>query len=616
MKLSKQKYLYLIIISILIFAGFFIKFDSNHIKVNQGLLDLSEWDSNLDGNIKLDGQWEFYWNKLLSCQDLQNEKPDLYAKVPGVWNEYKVEGAKLSGEGYATYRLHVDTGLPAGTMMGLRMNCFSSACDIYINDQLLASNGNVSTKASEEIGEYRPQAALFPIPASEFDIIIHVSNFHYPRGGFWFSTFIGNAQSILKLQDSIMAKAMFLSGALMIIALFYCALYFLHREQKYALYFSLLCLFMMIVLDIVGQRIIPQLFSIKNLNIVIFLWYSSSTWLTYLIVLYAHELFPSNFSNITKKIFLILALTLQVLFVLTSPMFYTRYVMVFDGFEFSSLVSTVIIVAISIQKGNKDGWLHIISMIILMITYVHDVLFWLKIIESDFGEIFFLGVFIFILLQMIAQAERIRRVNERKNAAELILWQAQIKPHFLYNALNTISSVSRYDVEKARNLLVNFSQYLRRNFDFKDLSQYTALKNEIELARAYVEIEKARFEERLEVSFELPEDLEAKVPILVLQPLIENAVIHGILPKAEGGRIEVAIKREKHLLVCSVKDNGVGMDAQKIHEVLNGENEKGIGLANINKRLLKIYGKGLDINSNPGSSTEIKWSILLSKKRN
>lgn len=162
--------------------------------------------------------------------------------------------------------------------------------------------------------------------------------------------------------------------------------------------------------------------------------------------------------------------------------------------------------------------------------------------------------------------------------------------------------------------MVNFSNYLRRSFDFKGLSQSVPLKNEIELVRAYLDIEKAQFEERLEVSFEVCDDADVKIPILMLQPVVENAVLHGVLPKREGGCIEVSIKSDEKMLTFTVKDNGVGMDQKKLRNILESEPGSGVGLSNINSRLKKLYGKGLQINSSPGIGTEVTWYVPVNRE--
>ena len=211
------------------------------------------------------------------------------------------------------------------------------------------------------------------------------------------------------------------------------------------------------------------------------------------------------------------------------------------------------------------------------------------------------------LLARVRTLVEMKKSVEKAINAELKFLQSQIKPHFLYNVLNTIISVSIWDAEKARVLLMDLSNFLRNSFDFKEKRQFVPLKNEIEISKAYVSLEKARFEERLEVDFEITVELNVMVPMLILQPLIENAIIHGILVRSEGGRVNVSIKKELNTLVFVVRDDGIGMDEEKIKDIMKGEANRGIGLINIEERLKKLYGRGLTIQSSPGNGTEIKW---------
>ncbi|HYE81550.1 MAG TPA: histidine kinase [Clostridia bacterium] len=613
MKLSRYA-VFTIILIIVLLSGCSPVVDSGASRIEKGVLDLTAWDFKSDGNIILDGEWEFYWNKLLTYGTMGSEAPDLYAQIPSNWNAYLLNGANLPGEGYATYRLHVKTSLPKGTMLGFRTNVFSSAFNLYVNDELTASSGRVATTAGEETGEYRTQAVVFSIPASEFDVIVHVSNFHYARGGFWYSIYMGSAENIQNYHDGIMGKEVFLLGALLIIALFYFAIYILRRELRYTLYFAMLCISIAIGIDLVGQLIFVRVFPGISFNTLIFIWYFSAALNVSLLIMYVHELYPSRFSNAARKVFLCNSLFWLGFCLFTPPLFYTRFGQVSNYVEIAGYLCTVIIVAIGLRAGNRNGWLNVVSMVVVLTTYIHDVLYWTNVIKNNFGEMFYVGLFLFIFIQMVIQAKRIKLFYENETAAELSFLQAQIKPHFLYNTLNTFVAISYYDTDKARGLLTEFSNYLRRSFDFKNLSQFVPLKNEIELAKAYAEIEKARFEERLEIIFDALEDMEVNVPTLMLQPLIENAVIHGILPKPEGGRIEISIRKETKYLVFRVKDNGIGMDAKKLHDVLQQKTKRGIGVGNIDKRLKKLYGKGLDIKSSPGVGTDITWIIPVNSR--
>ena len=218
------------------------------------------------------------------------------------------------------------------------------------------------------------------------------------------------------------------------------------------------------------------------------------------------------------------------------------------------------------------------------------------------------------LLARVKTLVQLKQSVDKARASELAFLQAQIKPHFLFNALNTVVSISLYDTDQARNLIIELGNYLRRSFDFKNLSQLVPLKNELELARAYLEIEKARFGERIKVKYDLTDDLEGNIPILTLQPIVENAVIHGILPKAEGGLIEICIKRDDAAFYFKVADNGIGMEPEKLDPNFNHEFGSGVGLANIEDRLRKLYRSGLQISSIPGVGTEVTWCVPFNRK--
>ncbi|TBL79465.1 ATP-binding protein [Paenibacillus thalictri] len=195
------------------------------------------------------------------------------------------------------------------------------------------------------------------------------------------------------------------------------------------------------------------------------------------------------------------------------------------------------------------------------------------------------------LLQMKRSAEEAVR-------SEMAFLQAQIKPHFLYNALNTIVTFSLEEPQTAHNLLLQLSRYLRGSFDFKNKERLVPLRKELELTDAYLRIEQARFGKRLRIRIEVDDSADCLLPPLSIQPLVENAVRHGVTRKDEGGTVTVTVRKDGEDTVIAVEDDGVGIAAP--HEDLLAQEagrEGGVGLKNIHQRLLRLYGKGLDISS-------------------
>jgi len=197
-------------------------------------------------------------------------------------------------------------------------------------------------------------------------------------------------------------------------------------------------------------------------------------------------------------------------------------------------------------------------------------------------------------------------------SAERRALQAQINPHFLFNALNTIISLSRKDPDEARQLLVDLSQFFRKNLSAG--TDLVPLEQEIEHVKAYLSIEQARFGERLKTEFNIssPDVLSVKVPPLILQPLVENAVRHGIMPKPAGGKVTVNIKDLSQGVVVTVKDDGVGMAEDVFNSIKDNKvSKEKIGIRNVNGHLESYFGKEscLRISSNCGSGTTVMFFI-------
>jgi len=200
-----------------------------------------------------------------------------------------------------------------------------------------------------------------------------------------------------------------------------------------------------------------------------------------------------------------------------------------------------------------------------------------------------------------------------KTTAELKALRAQINPHFLFNALNTIIYFSRTEPETSRQLLIHLSEFFRKTL--KNDSDFVTLSDELALVKSYLTIEKARFGNRLEIIYDVPEELlNIKIPAFILQPLVENAVKHGIAPKIEGGLITIKVVQEEESLYFVVKDTGVGIP-QGLQEkiLLHGVGKgMGIGLTNINERLKTIYGPCYSLKIyNNSDSTQVDFRIPL-----
>jgi two-component system LytT family sensor kinase len=195
--------------------------------------------------------------------------------------------------------------------------------------------------------------------------------------------------------------------------------------------------------------------------------------------------------------------------------------------------------------------------------------------------------------------------------AEVRALRAQISPHFIYNSLNAVASFIRTDPEHARELLLEFADFTR--YSFRKHGEFTTLAEELRSIERYLVLEKARFGDRLHVTLRVaPEVLPVTVPFLCLQPLVENAVRHGLEAKDGPGRIEIVAEDRDREALISVEDDGVGEDPERMREVLAGVTEsESIGLGNVDGRLRTAFGDayGLVVETAPGAGTKVTMRV-------
>ncbi len=238
---------------------------------------------------------------------------------------------------------------------------------------------------------------------------------------------------------------------------------------------------------------------------------------------------------------------------------------------------------------------------------------------------YMLGYIVFAFTMVIIMAEEYARQNRDEifyteelkrqlaamQASENAFLNAQMKPHFLYNTLNTIADLCVTDSKKAQKLINSLSEYLKLILSIDNMDETVPLRRELELVEAYTDIEKERFPS---ISFytDLPIRLPAiTMPPLTIQPLIENAIKHGVRKLNKPGVVTLRIVNNPDSVDFFVSDNGIGMDEETIHKLLTRvpKENQSIGVYNIDKRLKHLYKKGLTVESTPGLGTCVSFKV-------
>ncbi|WP_019144449.1 sensor histidine kinase [Aeromicrobium massiliense] len=196
-------------------------------------------------------------------------------------------------------------------------------------------------------------------------------------------------------------------------------------------------------------------------------------------------------------------------------------------------------------------------------------------------------------------------------AAELRALRAQISPHFVYNSLAAIASFVRTDPERARSLLLEFADFTR--YSFRRHGDFTTLAEELRSIEQYLVLEKARFGDRLRVVTRVaPEVLNVTLPFLCVQPLVENAVRHGLAAKQGTGTVTVEALDEGAECVITIEDDGVGVEAETVRRALSGQTATdSVGLGNVDERMRTVYGNeyGIVVETAPGLGTKVTMRV-------
>jgi two-component system LytT family sensor kinase len=200
--------------------------------------------------------------------------------------------------------------------------------------------------------------------------------------------------------------------------------------------------------------------------------------------------------------------------------------------------------------------------------------------------------------------------------AEIRALRAQISPHFIYNSLASIASFVRTDPDRARELLLEFADFTR--YSFRKHGEFTTLADELRCIEQYLELARARFGDRLRVNLRIaPEVLSVTLPFLCLQPLVENALKHGLEDSVERSTITILAEDDGPEARVIVEDNGVGMEPERLRRILKGSGgpSTGIGLGNVDTRLRQVYGDAYGLVIETGVGAGMKVTVRIPKFR-
>jgi len=414
--------------------------------VENGKLDLSRIEMDDDTFLSLSGEWSFYWNQFINASEIQDYS-GMLVQIPGVWNDLKVGDTNIGGDGYATYSLRV-SGAKVGEEYGLRIENLSTAYKCYIEGVEVASNGIVGSSEASSEPNYFPESIRFVPTRASFDIVIHVSNYTYARGGFWYDAYLGTREAIEKLDEIILFKDAIVIGSLMMMAVYFASHFILIRRAWYGIYFVIMSLLLIIRTSLYGDYLFVKVFPEVSFGVVVFLTYLIIIWFPVTLVFMIQSFTGHSISKRMSWLLVAYGFFMTIIILLTPIKFYTQLVYFLEVFSFGAVVYAILRTLKPYVTGENDSFVPILGAWLILLAGLHDVFYQANIISNSFGEwsSTSLVIFMYMLTYMmnkryanafsesLSYSQKLKQaLEEQKNMTQELVRLDGLKDQFLMN---------------------------------------------------------------------------------------------------------------------------------------------------------------------------------------
>lgn len=345
-------------------------------KAIKGEIDLSQWKF-VNGNVPLNGDWKFYWKEWVNGS---YEPTSEFVGVPGIWNGTPVNDEVIGAEGFATYRLKVR--LPSAQMYSLNILTMSNAYDLWIDNELVASNGKTGKSESFSEPEYAPRIVPFNAKSDSLIITVQVSNFHHCKGGFWLPIEIGEVDMIQQARDSRVILEMFLFGCLFMMALYHFGLYVLRTNDATTLFFGLMCAVISIRSLFTGTALINYIFPEMDWFIARKIEYILTFTTAPIYVAFCRKLYPAEWNKWIYRIVEFFGLSLILFVLFTSSRIYTNTSYVFTGYAWIVSMITIWTFIKAYRKKLDGAGIFLATTVFFTLTIVNDTLNQMELVHT------------------------------------------------------------------------------------------------------------------------------------------------------------------------------------------------------------------------------------------
>ena len=633
----------IIALTCLVLAGNVLAFNNVPSSPRGGVLDLSGSTILPSTLINLNGEWEFYWERLLTPESFPSSPAGaLLVTVPSYWQSYRVNGQQLPGKGYGTYAMKLI--LPEGYRSTLCFDIpvFDVAYRLYINSLLVETNGRVGTSREEETPWYEPSTFCYIPDNDTLQLLIQVSNFHHRRGGFWKSMFTGGSEKILNRMEHMRIFSYSTIGILFFFIFFFFIFWLFTRKEIIMLYFALTALGMLI-------RSVNTGLYLSNMFIYTpWAWQIRMEYLgTYVAqifgMIFLHKVFPARYMKWPIRINTALfSLAILSLFMFRVDQF-SYEMWVFQPLLMLFLGHYLIVSLIGAIKGRPLDAIFFISMAFFIYTLVNDIMLanTAGAVSNNYLSQFSFQLFIFAMAVLII-LQWVNNYRERTKLEASLRFKNKVLSVVAHDLKNPVASIAQFSdllvakpelagterftlslqesAQAAMNLLDNLLYWGRSQADELKISRVLfpadKLVREVESLYAHMATQK-----EIRLMVECPSNLEIFADKALINIVIRNLVSNALKFTPRHGSVRLKVTAEENGTLFSVTDTGVGMSEEIIASVKKfgqldsspgTDQEIGTGLGlQLASDLVRRHGGVLKIESTPGEGSVFSFTIPL-----
>lgn len=609
--MKKQLYLSLISIMYMIIMVIIIVVNSQalpSITIKKGHGNFEDY--NYKTTYTLSGEWEIYYNEFIATDniDITNLQKE-YITIPTKNKDLNY------GYGYASYRIVLENVKSDEEIM-LTLNSITGGYAVYLNRNLLITNDKLY-RGNEKINFPNRFNNYITDNSNSLEIIIEVSNYQLGYTGLRYPIEISSFYTFRREFISYMVFWIAVISSLAFASIYHFFVNGVRSIDTNAIFYALfgICGVVSFIFYRASHAfIIENIFDIDE-KLIYYLHYTSLYLATLFLFLSIRSLFKKSKLNHLELCFLIIIIFYTLLPYAISIKAFSAAILFFNVLNLISLL-IIFIWTVMYAKPHSMYFPILIITLTIVLSYTYDTLIEENIIIGQktttivmlFTTLLFGAISSFKREVELSNVQEVIDLNKKIRDTEFTFLNSQIQSHFIYNTLNAIQSLCYTNPNRAAELIDDFSMYLRTRLEFNKMPKLIDIEDELENIRTYTNIEQERFGKRIKIEYDLKVG-DFKIPPLTVQPLVENAIKHGISKKKQGGTVKIQTKMDHSNILIIISDDGVGFDPESLPE------KQRVGTENIRHRLNLNLGASLKIESQLGVGTTSTITIPMNYRK-